>query len=233
MIALFCDDLAFATHWADVVIFSMSRFVDGPYRGFEGKLLGKSPARLYLVEQEANSAYIASRLAVRRGATHLIPLLRTTSLEKNATLSILEPVSSIWDLLSLDPFLRITPDCAKQFNLSIDDHLPAQPIWKTNQPGLSLGTPPFAIGNPFVGQELSKKLGVSLLDLQGSGYAQGACEEEVAFSPLAIITSHLTERGLQDASMGNWEERFFDAFVPQIEKLSQIGFEPVGKQPED
>lgn len=196
MIALFTESLSRARQIARHLS-STSDEVDGPFRLIRGRLEG-ADASVFVVEQGADAAYVAARIAQRRGAMRLIPimegsLIREAGEEWETGPGQLLPVVAVWNLAVLGPLLRILPDSCADFPLPLEAHLPAKAAWSAEGggDGAVVGTPPWEIGNRFLGRALFRARGIGIVDRQGSGFAEAVADGDATLHPLCLVSSVL------------------------------------------
>jgi hypothetical protein len=191
MIAIFIPSLEkFVT--AQRVIPTATREVDGPFR-----YLDAGRVRLYLVTEGADASYAAARLAIRRGAEVLVPIVEAFTTERLAEEEGLElgsvvSVTGVWNLDGLRPLLAILPDSAAELPLDPDQLIDNGAVWKADSKAVSVGvgTLPHPTRNRRLMRHLSQSLGTLLYDVQISGYIDAALECGVGkLLPLAEVTT--------------------------------------------
>ncbi len=176
---------------------SVTDEVDTVFRTIEGRYHGNRTV-VYTVGQGSDAAYAAARVALRRGATRLIPVLHAACLaavaeEKGLGPGDLVPVGAVWDLRGLAPALDLLPDSAREFPVAVQ--LPGSPAWRGSADGVSVGTLPGASTSLFLYRHLYNSAGIAVLDLQASGYADAAAELKCgAFHPIAQVAEVRSSR---------------------------------------
>ena len=192
--------------------------VDTVFRTIEGRSHGNRTI-VYTVGHGSDAAYAAARVALRRGAVRLIPLLQAGCLaavaeEKGFGPGDLVPVGAVWDLRALAPVLDLLPDSAREFPIAVE--LPAAPVWLGSSDGISLGTLPRASTSLFLYRHLYNSTGTALLDQQASGYADAAMELKCgAFHPIAQVAEVRSSRGVL-AGPALQRSRDFDRAIEAI-----------------
>lgn len=194
---------------------SATREVDGPYRLFKGRLRG-SIACCYVVTEGAESAWSACRLAIRRGARSVVPVAGAFSEpaiaeEVGFGLGDLLPIGDCWNLSGLLPLLRLLPDSAVRLPRDVAPLLPSAPSHSAGDEALpALGTLPFLVENAGLLRYLHRHHGISLFDMQASGYAEGAADsgEEVLLRPFALVQGFAGDGTMEYASKLLLDETF-------------------------
>ncbi|MBI1292257.1 hypothetical protein GC173_13625 [bacterium] len=173
-----------------------TREVDGAWRYWRSEVAGV-PSHAYLVEQGSDSAYGAARVAARRGAKLLIPVLDAVTSAELAEREDLSPgalvaMGALWDLSALKPLLRLLPDSADRLPLELEPLLPQGPCWEERTlSALGGATLPEAVRSPLLAARLRKACAATLFDRQGSGYGDAAVECGLPLRPLAHVAAIL------------------------------------------
>lgn len=210
MIAIFLEDLPRGRALASRFFESKRDVVDGPFRAFDGRIRGER-ARLWVVNDRADAAYAAARLAIRRGAQSLIPMTEATSPgPETAVPGDVLPAGAVWDLAGLEPLLRLLPDSSPEFPIDPAALLPASALWNAESGAPGLGTPPFDVRNIHLAEWLSGR-GIHLLDRQAAGYAAAAAETGLPIRPIALVTTLLTPTGPESTFALQIEKTFEEA----------------------
>lgn len=186
--------------------------VDGPFR------LYRQPGgalALWIVEHGADAAYSAARLAARRGAQLLLPISEATLTaaayrDTELPLGALVPVGKVWDLVTLEPLLHLLPDSARDFPLSLEDHLPAKAFTSHGGDAPACGTTPRRIRNRHLGDALYRQRRIALLDLQMAGYAAAAADSQIEMRGVCFIVRRHGKNGFESESPLVLEKRFED-----------------------
>jgi len=193
-----------------------TREVDGGWRFLESEV-GGALFRAYEVQFGADDAYAVTRLAARRGAKVMIPLLETTTTERIADREGLTPgavmaAGDVWDLAGLGLLMRLMPDGASALPLDVADLLPKTPAWRAPEVGPAVGTLSELQGSRSLAAELDRRLHILLSDRQASGFAQAAADSKTEFRPLAHLSRVL-------AKGRSWEASSDEALAEQLDGL--------------
>lgn len=164
--------------------------VDGPYRTIAGKYQGQSMT-LYVVEQGSDSAYVAGRLAIRRGADFLMPFSNGTSerslVEKwDWDFGEVMPVGKVFDFTHTAEFFSCRPDFHEP--LSEDDKAVLTPrmTWESAHEGVSVGTFSGPMKSDMVARHLHRVYGITLFDTRLAGFMEAAREQNVSIQPFGM-----------------------------------------------
>lgn len=214
---------------------SATREVDGPYRLHKGRLRGKL-ASCFVVTEGIESAWAATRLAIRRGAHSIVPITSAYSEpdiaeEAGFALGDLIPVGECWNLSGLLPFLRLLPDSAVRLPLEIATLYPSAPSLASDDPALpAMGTLPFLVENGGLLRYLHRHHGLSLFDLQLCGYAEGMADsgESLHIRPLALLQGLAGDGSMEYASKILLDETFERAMDTLLSDPHQPGASEAG-----
>lgn len=176
---------------------TMTNEVDGPYRVFRGRWRG-TIVSVYTVTGAADSAYVAGRLAARRGARVLVPVVAAAIEGNPDTESPGEalPVGPCWDLAAFTPLLRLLPDGARHLPLDPATLMPAAPRHAGTAEAPGIATLPFPPTNAALLRWLRRHHAIGLADTQMSGYADAATDDSIALRGFAIVDRVVADDGV-------------------------------------
>ncbi len=224
MIAFFVQDYRRAIYMANSFGETM-RTVDGPFRVLISDI-GDTEARIFTVPEASKAAYVAARIALRRGAKTLIPISETWisskfQREQEIELGTLVPVNAVWNLESLEKLLRNLPESCEEFPFDYKQMIPEESTW-SEEGELAVGTPPFLMRNPYLANALWKSHNMIGIDKQLSGYAEAAVETDTRLVPISYVTALIEKRNLRVEPPVITEKRFEEQFHELSEDLIKL-----------
>ncbi len=174
--------------------------VDGPFRIFHG-MVGDAEIRVFVVEPDHSAAYAAARIAARRGAKALSPIVDATATPGVASRAGLAPgaivpVARVWDLSACGGVMRLLPDSAEEFPVPVDELFPSSPSWKSGD-GVACCTTPLPMRSRLLARETIRRLGDTIFDGQLTAYAAAAADTGIPLRPAALVTRILTRNGME------------------------------------